>query len=199
MFEGFQTFDIPVGPAVTIHGITAGTGHPLLLLHGFPQTHHTWHLLAPQLISHFTIIAIDIRGYGASTGPGASSTHAAYAKSVMALDCISVMKHLGHGKFSIISHDRGARVAHKLCVDHPDKVVKCMMLDIAPTLSMYERVNQEFATRYWHWFFLIQPHPFPETILMDNVEVLRERFFGANYGVITGEGLLSWRGDGGIY
>jgi haloacetate dehalogenase len=191
MFEAFKHFDIQVEPQISIHGITAGAGPPLLLLHGFPQTHHIWHLIAPQLIASFTVVAIDLRGYGASSKPPPTSTHAAYAKSAMAKDCVSVMSHLGLEKFSIISHDRGARVAHKLCVDHPGRVEKCMILDIAPTLSMYNQTNQLFATFYWHWFFLIQPNPFPENLILKNPELFQERFFGGLYsGTHLGEGIM---------
>lgn len=189
MFDGFKSFDVQVEPEITIHGVTAGTGPALLLLHGFPQTHHIWHIVAPQLISSFTIVAMDLRGYGASSKPAASATHASYAKSTMAKDCVTIMSHLGYEKFNIVSHDRGARVAHKLCVDHPDKVDKCMFLDIAPTLSMYDNTNQEFATRYWHWFFLIQPNPLPETLLLNSPMVFKTAFFGSNYGV-TGKGFF---------
>lgn len=179
MFEGFEDFNVQVEEGITIHGITAGTGLPLLLLHGFPQTHHIWHAIAPRLIDFFKVVAIDLRGYGASSKPPASPTHVAYAKSAMARDCISVMKQLGFERFSIVSHDRGARVAHKLCVDHPGHVEKCMLLDIAPTLSMFKQTSQVFATKYWHWFFLIQPTPFPETLITNHPEIFKERFFGS--------------------
>jgi haloacetate dehalogenase len=178
MFEGFTPFDIKVSPEITIHGTSGGSGPPLLLLHGFPQTHHIWHAIAPSLSSSFTIIALDLRGYGASSKPPSSPSHASYAKSAMASDCVSVMTHLGFEKFLVLAHDRGARVAHKLCVDYPEKVQKCMLLDICPTLSMYEQTNQAFATAYWHWFFLIQPHPFPERVILGTPEVFSAAFLG---------------------
>jgi haloacetate dehalogenase len=185
MFEGFTQFDISVQTTteVTIHGIKAGDGPPLLLLHGFPQTHHIWHLVAPKLTSTFTVVCVDLRGYGQSSKPASSvsSNHAPYAKSSMAKDCVAVMSKLGFEQFSILAHDRGARVAHKLCVDLPERVRKVMLLDICPTLVMYEKTTQQFATFYWHWFFLIQPAPFPETLILGNLEQFKERFFGSGY------------------
>jgi haloacetate dehalogenase len=183
MFSGFQKFNIAVSQNVTIHGVRAGSGPPLLLLHGFPQTYHIWNRIAPELTSSFTVVCIDLRGYGQSSKPpsSASDSHKTYAKSTMATDCISVMSHLEFEKFSIVSHDRGARVAHKLCVDYPDRVERVMFLDIAPTLCMFEKTNQEFATVYWHWFFLIQPSPFPEKLIVGNQELFKERFFGNSY------------------
>ena len=183
MFEGFSDFNIPVQQNVSIHGIRSGNGQPLLLLHGFPQTHHIWHKVSSHLSRSFTVIAIDLRGYGQSSKPASSAedNHRAYAKSVMALDCIFVMSHLGFSKFDICSHDRGARVAHKLCVDHPENVGKVMFLDICPTLAMFEKTDMNFARAYWHWFFLIQPAPFPETLILNNPEVFRTKFFGGGY------------------
>ena len=184
MFEGFSEFNLSVSfePEVTIHGIKSGTGPPLLLLHGFPQTHHIWHLVAPELTSNFSVVCIDLRGYGQSSRPpsSASSNHAPFAKSTMAKDCVAVMKQLGFEEFSILAHDRGARVAHKLCVDFPELVRKVMLLDICPTLEMYEKTTQLFATFYWHWFFLIQPEPFPESLILNNLEQFRVRFFGGS-------------------
>src|SRR6187402_2119555 len=144
MFEGFTDFNISVQQDITIHGIKSGTGPPLLLLHGVPQTHHMWHKIAPALTSRFTIIAIDLRGYGASSKPPSTSTdsHKAYSKSVMATDCIGVMENLGFQRFDVLSHDRGSRVAHKLCVDYLEKVGKVMLLDICPTLAMLEQTDK---------------------------------------------------------
>lgn len=182
MFENFSQFDISVAdtPDVNIHGVMKGNGPPLLLLHGFPQTHHMWHLAAPNLASLFTVVCIDLRGYGQSSKPpsSASSGHAPFAKSTMAKDCVSVMSKLGFKQFGVLSHDRGARVAHKLCVDFPEQVSKVMLLDICPTLGMFEQTSQQFASAYWHWFFLIQPEPFPETLILSNLEQFRNRFFG---------------------
>jgi haloacetate dehalogenase len=183
MFEGFTEFNIPVQKNITIHGIRAGTGPPLLLLHGFPQTHHIWHKVAPQLSETFTVIAIDLRGYGSSSKPHstAKENHRPYSKSVMAQDCISVMSSLGFPRFDICSHDRGARVAHKLSVDHPDSVGRVMFLDVCPTLAMFEKTDMLFARAYWHWFFLIQPAPFPEELILKNPEMFKGKFFGGGY------------------
>ncbi|KAL2067184.1 hypothetical protein VTL71DRAFT_1608 [Oculimacula yallundae] len=185
MFPSFEEFDIAVTPSVTIHGIRGGnpSGPPLLLLHGFPQTHHIWHKVTPELSKSFAVIAIDLRGYGKSSKPPstASDSHASYSKSTMGTDCIAVMKFLGYEKFSILSHDRGARIAFKLSVDHPEVVERLMMLDIAPTLAMFEQTDQDFATAYWHWFWLIQPAPFPEKLMMSEPELFKSKFFGGGY------------------
>jgi haloacetate dehalogenase len=191
MFEGFEEFNITVTPDVTIHGIKSGSGPPLLLLHGFPQTHHIWHKITHPLTSSFTVIALDLRGYGRSSKPPSSTqqNHAPYSKSVMASDCIAVMSSLSFPKFSICSHDRGARVAHKLCVDYPETVQRVMFLDIAPTLSMFEKTDMHFAKAYYHWFSLIQPEPFPEELLLREKELFGQRFFGGAYaGKIEGKG-----------
>ncbi|OWP02928.1 hypothetical protein B2J93_3508 [Marssonina coronariae] len=184
LFPGFAGFDIAVAPEVVIHGIQAGTGPPLLLIHGFPQTHHIWHKITPTLVRSFTVIAVDLRGYGQSSKPpsSASEGHRPYSKSSMASDCRSVMRSLGHRRFSVLAHDRGARVAHKLAVDYPDAVERLLLLDIAPTLCMFEQTDQVFATAYWHWFFLIQPAPFPERLLTSQPALFQARFFGAGCG-----------------
>ncbi|CAM6098621.1 unnamed protein product [Calypogeia fissa] len=178
MFEGFTSFDVEVEPDISIRGIRRGNGPPLLLLHGFPQTHHIWHLVAPKLASSYTVIAPDLRGYGASSKPHGSASHVEYAKSTMARDCVTVMKHLGFTEFLVCGHDRGARVAHKLCVDYPTLVKKVMFLDICPTLAMYSKTDQAFATAYFHWFLLIQEDPFPEEMILGNPNLMAERCFG---------------------
>lgn len=183
MFPGFEEFDIAVTPEIAIHGIRSGSGPPLLLLHGFPQTHHIWHKVTPELVKKFTVVAIDIRGYGKSSKPDstASDSHKTYSKSAMATDCIAVMSSLGFPKFSVLSHDRGARIAHKLAVDNPNAIEKLMMLDIAPTLSMFEQTDQFFATAYWHWFWLIQPAPFPEKLMLGDPDLFKAKFFVGGY------------------
>jgi len=143
----------------------AGKGPPLLLLHGHPQTHVIWHRLWPALTQQFTCVAPDLRGYGDSDKPPASSDHAAYAKRTMAADMIALMQALGLPRFAVLAHDRGARVAHRLGLDHPDQVERMMLLDIAPTLDMYEGTTRAFAQAYFHWFWLIQPAPMPERMI----------------------------------
>ena len=179
LFPGFETFDIPVKSDISIHGLQAGSGPPLLLLHGFPQTHAIWHKVAIRLKAQYAVVMIDLRGYGASSKPSAIDSgpadHRLYAKSAMAQDCAIVMSRLGYDSFYLCGHDRGGRVAHKLCVDHPNRVRKVMILDICPTRAMYEATDKSFAYAYWHWFFLTQPAPFPEKILTASPEVMAEK------------------------
>ena len=179
MIEGFKSFDLQTSktPQVTIHGVHAGSGPPLLLLHGFPQTHIIWRKVAPQLKQHYSVIATDLRGYGASSKPEAlgPTDHRLMAKSALAADCASVMKQLGCSSYFVCGHDRGARVAHKLCVDSPEQVKKVMLLDICPTKAMYESTNMMLAKAYWHWFFFIQPSPLPEKVCVPIAVDLRKR------------------------
>ena len=165
LFPGFTTHDIETAPGVHIHLRVGGEGAPLLLLHGHPQTHAIWHKVAPTLARHFTLVAADLRGYGNSAKPIGETDHANYAKRTTALDMLRVMQRLGHPRFSVLAHDRGARVAHRLALDHPAAVNRLVLLDIAPTLAMYEQTSEAFARAYWHWFFLIQPAPLPERLI----------------------------------
>ena len=164
MFEGFSTFDRQCN-GVNIHGVIGGEGPPLLLLHGYPQTHAMWHLTAPELARHFTVIAADLRGYGASGKPASTPDHSTYSKREMAKDMVVLMDQLGHNRFKVLSHDRGARVAHRMAMDHGDRVERVMILDIAPTREMYANTSFGFACDYWHWFYLIQPAPMPENMI----------------------------------
>lgn len=140
---------------------------PLLLLHGHPQTHAMWHRVWDALGAHFTLVAPDLRGYGDSDKPPSNATlgHAPYSKRTMAEDAVALMAALGHPHFRLLAHDRGARVGHRLMIDHPHAVERATLLDIAPTLAMYEQTTMDFARAYWHWFFLIQPEPLPETMI----------------------------------
>ena len=173
MFKDFTAFTIERN-GVTLQGCMGGQGAPLLLLHGHPQTHAMWHCVAPTLAQRFTVVMMDLRGYGDSGRPSADESHAAYSKREMALDALAVMQSLGFAQFQVLAHDRGARVAHRLAADHVQAVQRMMLLDIAPTLGMYSHTSQAFATAYWHWFFLIQPAPLPEALIeSDPVRYLR--------------------------
>jgi haloacetate dehalogenase len=153
---------------------------PLLLLHGHPQTHVLWHKVEPALSEHFSIVAADLRGYGDSDKPpsDASVNHAPYSKREMARDMVALMHSLGFARFKVLAHDRGARVTHRMLVDHADSVERATLLDIAPTLSMYEQTTMDFAKAYWHWFFLIQREPLPETMISANPEFFIEKMMG---------------------
>jgi haloacetate dehalogenase len=178
LFPGFSV-EKRVANGVRVHVChTAGQTDrpPLLLLHGFPQTHSMWHKVAPRLAEQFTLVAPDLRGYGDSDKPDGPADHSAYSKRTLALDAIELMRGLGFDSFFVCGHDRGARVAHRLALDHPQAVRRLMLLDISPTLTMYERTTMEFATLYYHWFFLIQPAPLPEKLIgADPVFYLRRK------------------------
>jgi len=178
MFEGFVPLRIQAN-GVAINLVRGGEGPPLLLLHGHPQTHAIWHKVAATLAREFTVVAADLRGYGDSCKPRGLPDHANYAKRVMAQDQVEVMEALGYPSFRVLAHDRGARVAHRMAVDHPDRVERLVTLDIAPTLAMYEKTNREFATQYFHWFFLIRPHPFPETLIGADPELYLKHTLGS--------------------
>ncbi|MBK9244595.1 MAG: alpha/beta hydrolase [Burkholderiales bacterium] len=148
------------------HNIGSAAGRPpLLLLHGFPQTHVMWHKVVPLLAGHFALVAPDLRGYGDSDKPQSDASHAAYSKRAMAADSVALMRLLGFERFAVCGHDRGGRVAHRMALDHPQAVGRLMLLDISPTLTMYERTDMAFARAYYHWFFLIQPEPLPEKLI----------------------------------
>jgi len=156
---------INVAKNINIAICSKGAGPPLLLLHGYPQTGYMWHKIAPRLAEDFTVVVADLRGYGDSDKPTSSEDHAVYSKRAMAADMMTVMTALGHSQFFIAGHDRGGRVAHRLARDYPQAVTKLAVLDIAPTAMMYDTTDMHFATSYYHWFFLIQPAPFPETLI----------------------------------
>jgi haloacetate dehalogenase len=166
LFPGFTTQRIAVEGA-EIHAAVGPKrdGPAVLLLHGYPQTHAIWHKVAPRLAARLNVVAPDLRGYGDSSKPPTTADHAPYSKRVMAADQVAVMKALGHERFFVVGHDRGGRVAHRMAVDHPGAVAKLVVLDIAPTLAMYEQADDAFARAYWHWFFLILPAPIPEKMI----------------------------------
>jgi haloacetate dehalogenase len=142
-----------------------GQGPPLLLLHGNPQTHAMWHKVAPALAKNFSVVCPDLRGYGGSFKPPVTPDHAPYAKREMAKDMAELMAHFGHDTFFVAAHDRGARVAHRLALDHPQRVKKLALMDIIPTLEHFERTDMAMALGYYHWFWFAQPHPFPESVI----------------------------------
>ncbi len=164
MFEGFERIRIPTRGA-EIETWVGGAGPAVVLLHGYPQTHVMWHAVVPRLSERFTVVCPDLRGYGASSKPPGGSDHRAYSKRAMAADVVEVMAHLGFGRFAVVGHDRGARVAHRLTLDHPAEVERLAVLDIIPTFDVFDGVDQAVATGTYHWFFLIQPSPYPETLI----------------------------------
>lgn len=164
MLDGFSAHTAQVGE-VRIHAAVGGSGPPLLLLHGYPQTHAMWHRVAPALADRFTVVAADLRGYGDSDKPPGGADHGAYSKRAMAADQVGLMASLGFDRFAVAGHDRGARVTHRLCLDHPGRVSAAAVLDIAPTRHMYGHTDREFAQVYYHWFFLIQPADLPERLI----------------------------------
>jgi len=164
MFLNFKKKRIKTSGA-TINLVTGGDGPPVLLLHGYPETHVMWHKVAPGLARDYTVVCADLRGYGDSSKPRGVPGHANYSKRAMALDMAEVMTALGHQRFHVVGHDRGGRVAHRLARDHGKRVRSLTILDISPTLRMYESTNMQFAKAYYHWFFLIQKAPLPEKML----------------------------------
>jgi haloacetate dehalogenase len=150
----------------------------VLLLHGYPQTHACWHRVAPLLAPDFSVVCADLRGYGGSSKPPAGVAHAGYSKRAMADDMAALMTRLGHERFHVVGHDRGGRVAHRLARDHGDRVRSLTVLDISPTLAMYQRGGERFARAYFHWFFLIQPAPLPERLLAGRARLWVEARLG---------------------
>ena len=183
--DGFQAGFISTQHAsdgeILISYQMGGSGPPLLLLHGFPQTKMIWHRVAPALAKHFTVIASDLRGYGASSKPQGLADHSTYSKRAMASDQAQLMNALGFSHYGVLGHDRGGRVAHRLALDYGKQVNKLMVLDISPTLAMYEQTTMQFASSYWHWFFLIQKAPIPETMIGANTEFFMQQFMGGRH------------------
>ncbi|SFB51764.1 alpha/beta fold hydrolase [Azotobacter beijerinckii] len=178
MFTDFQKDTRQVN-GVQIACRIGGSGPGLLLLHGHPQTHAIWHKVAPYLAPYFTVVAADLRGYGDSEKPEADADLVAYSKREMARDMIELMASLGFARFDLLAHDRGARVAHRLALDHPAAVRRLILLDIAPTLAMYRQTTEAFARAYWHWFFLIRPAPLPETLIEADPELYLRSVMGS--------------------
>jgi haloacetate dehalogenase len=180
LFPGFERSRVETSDAA-INLVRGGKGAPLLLLHGYPQTHAIWHKVAPKLAQRHTVVAADLRGYGDSAKPHGTPDHGNYSKRAMALDQVEVMRSLGFEEFFVVGHDRGARVAHRMALDHPARVQKLAVLDIVPTRTMYRRVSREFAKAYYHWFFLLRPEPFPETLIGANPEFYLKSHLGTRH------------------
>ena len=164
MLQGFRTGRVDVD-GVAVHAAVGGSGPPVLLLHGFPQTHAMWHRVAPALARRATVVAADLRGYGDSDRPPAGPDHAGYSFRAMAADQVGLMRALGHDRFAVVGHDRGARVAHRMALDHPGAVTRVAVLDVLPTLHVYTHLDQALATAYYHWFFFLQPADLPERMI----------------------------------
>jgi haloacetate dehalogenase len=191
-FPGFKRSTVKTSGA-TINFVTAGSGPPLLLMHGYPQTHIEWRDVAPQLAKKYTVVATDLRGYGDSSKPAGGNNHADYSKRAMAQDQVEVMASLGFQKFAVVGHDRGGRVAHRMAVDHADRITKLAILDIVPTYKVLHSVTNELATANFHWWFLIQTPPMPETLIANSAEVwLRSRFERIPPGILSQEAFAEY-------
>ena len=178
MFEGFETRRAKAN-GVEILYRKGGEGQPLLLLHGYPQTHVMWHKIAPGLAQRFTVVASDLRGYGDSEKPPAGQENVGYDKRTLAQDQVELMAGLGFDSFFLVGHDRGSRVAHRMVLDHPDRVERVVMLDTIPVDTAFENVNADLATAWFHWFFMRRPEPFPETMIGNNVEFYMRHLMGS--------------------
>ena len=183
-FEGFERRRVAT-PECEINLVLGGSGPPLLLLHGYPQTHFMWHKVAPGLAERFTVVASDLRGYGDSGHPPDGDNHAGYGKRATAADQVAAMAELGFDRFMVAGHDRGGRVAHRMALDHPGRVEKLCVLDIVPTRTVFMNTDQALATAYYHWFFLIQKEPLPETLIGGNAEFYLRWVLG-RWGVAEG-------------
>jgi haloacetate dehalogenase len=177
-FPGFEVFDEEIA-GVAIHGRIGGAGPPVLLLHGYPQTHVMWHLVAPALAGDRSVVVADLRGYGDSAKPAAGPDNLEYSKRVMAADQVALMARLGFGRFAAAGHDRGARVVHRMCLDHPGAVERAAVLDIVPTSYAYDHVDRALAEKYFHWFFLSQPPDLPERLIGSDPEYYLRRQLSA--------------------
>lgn len=177
MFAGYHRGTTIVA-GVDIAWWTKGDGPPLLLIHGYPQTHVMWHRVADALAARFTVVAPDLRGYGDSAKPAGDADHANYSKRTMAGDLVAVMAGLGHDRFNVAGHDRGGRVAYRLALDHPDAVVRVAVLDIVPTRALYDATDRIIADAYFHWFMLTKPAPIPETLIGGAADTWLDMCFG---------------------
>jgi haloacetate dehalogenase len=177
-FDGFEAFDIGTS-ATTIHGRRGGSGPPVLLLHGIPETHLMWHRVAPQLARHFTVVATDLRGFGDSGTPPSAPDHGPYSMRSIAGDQVEVMRELGFDRFAVVGHDRGARCAYRMALDHPQVVTRLAVLDIVTTGDAYRLADKDFAVGYWVWSFLAAPEPVPETLIARAPDVVVDHMLDA--------------------
>ena len=187
MFEGFARERVRTSEA-EIDLVRGGAGPPLLLLHGYPQTKAMWHKIAPGLARHFTVVAPDLRGYGASSHPPDADDHRAYSKRAMAADQVEVMERLGFPTFFVAGHDRGGRVSYRMALDHPARVTRLAVLDIEPTYEQFSRVDRHSAKAGFHWYFLAQPRGFPERLIGADPEFFLRHMLGAAPGHPLGRG-----------
>jgi haloacetate dehalogenase len=178
VFDGFQTFDVAT-TGTTIHGRRGGEGPPVLLLHGIPETHLMWHRVAPRLAERFTVVATDLRGFGDSGKPLSTPDHAPYSMRELARDQVEVMRTLGHERFAVAGHDRGARCAYRMALDHPSAVSRLAVLDIVPTGEAFRRAGMEFSLGFWVWAFLAAPEPVPEQLIARAPAVLVDHMLDA--------------------
>ena len=193
-FKGFKHEQIKTTGA-TINTVYGGKGPPVLLLHGIPQTHVLWRKVAPLLAQDFFLVMTDLRGYGDSSKPPEGENHIAYSKRAMAQDQVEVMQHLGFQKFALVGHDRGGRVAHRMALDHPDRLTKLAVLDIVPTYKLYQNISKEFATIFYYWFLLVQPPPFPETVVANSAEYFLKSMLFRLGGDVPDETIPAWVGE----
>lgn len=178
-FPGFKPVGVKTSAGIHINGIVGGSGPPLLLLHGAPCNLANWRKVAPALAKKYMIVATDLRGYGDSDMPDGGENHVNYSKRAMAQDQVDVMTHLGFDRFHVVGHDRGGRVGHRLARDHDDKVITLTVMDIIPTLHLYDNVDRKFGEAYWFWFFYTVPAPVPETFISQCAEFFMNMgFFG---------------------
>jgi haloacetate dehalogenase len=186
MFEGFEDIEVAT-PATVVRGKAGGAGPPVLLLHGIPETHLMWHRVAPRLAERYTVVATDLRGFGASDSPPSAPDHGPHSMRAIAADQVEVMRSLGHVRFAVVGHDRGARCAYRMALDHPDAVSHLGVLDIVPTGEAFDRAGKDFALGYWVWSFLAAPEPVPE------------RMIAAAPDVVVGHMLDAWSDTPGAF
>jgi haloacetate dehalogenase len=189
MFQNFAQSFIDT-PEARINVVVGGTGAPVLLLHGHPQTHAMWHRIAPALAQRHTVVCADLRGYGDSSKPPTDEKHEPYSKRAMARDMVAVMAVLGHERFAVVGHDRGARVAYRLALDHPERASALAVLDIIPTGEHFWRTDRDFAMAYWGWFFLAQPAPLPERMIEADPDLF---YLRGNRAIFAPEALEAYR------